>query len=320
MGQVVTLMPLLQQTIIVEQDAEFLNQVGGKATGSEQATGKGGEQVGGKATGRGTINQVNISPTQMPSSLPTKPKPSTSINTQQPSGNMGGGSSGNSIWQPQQTNTNINTQQPSGNIGGGSSGDSGQPQQPTDYGFNIPNWDNLSCSDVQSEVKRLTDIRMQKVMRPADANALLDSNIAYGNSILQNECQPAGTGGGTSGGGFGGGDFGLGDFGGFGESGFGTNGFGDSGDFKQPSAEDYEVLGYDKLGCPIYGYDENGTPLYGVDQNGNVITDPTVLPCGMKSMQQRGENPVKQIAKDITFQASVLVLGGIALVTILNNK
>lgn len=270
MGQVITLMPLIQQTIILEDSNDFLNQVGGKSGYS------------------GTV-------TKTPTRAVTTTKQPT---TQTPSGSIGGGTSIGST--------------PTGSLGSSTPVIDSQPTQSSDFGFNIADWNVLSCEQVISETNRLKNIRAQKIARPAAANQLLDANIAIGNSIIQNECTqqpstqmpeaPISSGG----------EFGI--TGGFGESGFGESGFGGD-DFQQPTAEDYEVLGYDKTGCPIYGYDENGTPLYGVDLNGNIITDPTVLPCAMKAM--RDESPIKQIASDVTFRTSLLVLGGIALVAYL---
>lgn len=132
----------------------------------------------------------------------------------------------------------------------------------------------------------------------------------------QSPTQPTMGGGVDMGGGFGGGDFGTSGFG-SGE-GFGESGFGASGDFQQPTSDQYQVLAYDKLGCPIYGYDKNGTPLYGVDQNGNVITDPSVLPCAMKAMK-KDESPVKQVTSDITFKVSLAALGAVGLFILLKK-
>jgi hypothetical protein len=94
---------------------------------------------------------------------------------------------------------------------------------------------------------------------------------------------------------------------------FGESGFGAGSDFTQPSTDEYEVLGYDSIGCPIYGYDESGKPLYGVDINGNIITDPSVLPCAMKSIGNVGGLNLR----DKTLRTSILVLGGIVVLAIL---
>jgi hypothetical protein len=94
---------------------------------------------------------------------------------------------------------------------------------------------------------------------------------------------------------------------------FGESGFGAGGDFTQPSTDEYEVLGYDSIGCPIYGYDESGNPLYGVDMNGNIITDPSVLPCAMRSMESTSGIDFR----DKTLRTSILVLGGIVVLAIL---
>ena len=103
--------------------------------------------------------------------------------------------------------------------------------------------------------------------------------------------------------------------------GFGASGFGASGDFEQPQInEEYQVLGYDEATkCPIYGYDESGRPLYGVDMNGNIIYDPSQLPCALKSMPSE-ESPVSQIATDKTLKTALLVLGGLALFTLIMKK
>jgi hypothetical protein len=110
----------------------------------------------------------------------------------------------------------------------------------------------------------------------------------------------------------GGGGFGIG--GGFPE---------DSGDFETPQTqEEYPVLGTDSYGCPYYGLDEAGRPLYGIDQNGNVITDPTVLPCGMKGQEApvSDVSPVSQIVNDKTLKTALLVVAGLVVFTLLVKK
>lgn len=191
----------------------------------------------------------------------------------------------------------------------------------TDFGFQFKDWTTLtSCGQIQAEVQRLQGIRNAKVRRHPDAIMLLDQNISYGNSILALNCMPQTQPDAqpSMGGGFdmGGGGFDMG-----------------GGDFQQPSTEQYEVLGYDATGCPIYGYDENGTPLYGVDQFGNIITDPTLLPCGMvaggdatnmETMPSVGggeipkgeEMPFLGI-KDKTTRTAIIVVGAIAIAALI---
>lgn len=109
-----------------------------------------------------------------------------------------------------------------------------------------------------------------------------------------------------------------------GGGGFGIGGgFPEGGDFETPDTqEEYPVLGTDSYGCPYYGLDEAGRPLYGVDQEGNVITDPKVLPCGMKGQEApvSDVSPVSQIASDKTLKTALLVVGGLVLFTLLVKK
>lgn len=110
--------------------------------------------------------------------------------------------------------------------------------------------------------------------------------------------------------------------GGYGSGGFASGGFG-GGDYEEPqiNSQQSQILGYDETTkCPIYGYDENGKALYGVDLNGNIIYDPSQLPCALKSMPESEQSPISQIINDKTLRTSLIVLGGLALFTIIMKK
>lgn len=273
MGQVITLMPLLNETVFVQEPNVDMFQNAIQWTGN-----------------------IGKNPTQAPTT-PTSPSPAP---TTTPKRNV------------VRLNRTINKVPQR------------YPLQPsvetttTDFGFQFKDWTTLTtCGQIQAEVKRLMDIRMQKVRRHPDAIMLLDQNISYGNSILALNCAPQlqpetqpsiGGGGGFD---MGGGGFDMG-----------------GGDFQQPSTEQYEVLGYDATGCPIYGYDESGRPLYGVDQFGNIITDPTLLPCGMVSGGgetspigggeiPKGEEMAFLGIKDKTTRTAIIVVGAIAIAALI---